>query len=204
MRLRLVAAAALLFFAGVARADSNTTIIVDLGTSSLNSGQLAIDFSNLNGTLVNGESETVTVLFESGQSIQYLLPYASLSAGLALGTNLSPYPQFASGTGTFLAADGSDLFTPIALGSADGSDGPNRPGEIGLILAFAPDFNSTGIYGFQFNINFPDPPGVSVTSGQFLLDVEPMPEPSTLLLALMGLAAILILHRTKQRQAASV
>lgn len=197
MKKILLAAVGLLSFSSLCRADSNTTITVDLGSATLSSGQLAIPFSALNGTLVSGQSETVTVLFDGGQSIAYAPPYASLSAALLIGTNLSPYPEFAAGTGTFLAANGSDLFTPIALGSADGTDGPNGPGEMALLLAFPPPFTGANIYGFQFNIDFPDPPGVSVNSGEFLLNVEPVSEPSAFLLVLAGLSALVGLRRTK-------
>lgn len=188
-----------LFFASGARANSSATVVVDLGALQLidTPTELVIPFGGLDGTLVSGQTEMVTVLFDSGESIEYLPPYIALNAGLVLGTNVATYPEFASGTGTFLAADGSDLFTPILLGSADEYDptNPSGPGEISVGIEFPPTFTATGIYGFQFDVTYPDTPGVAVTSGELLLNVQPVPEPSALLLSAMGLAALIGLAR---------
>jgi hypothetical protein len=205
MKMAPAVAVAVLLFASLARADSSTTITIDLGTSQLvnTTNELVIPFSGLNGTPVGGQTEMVTVLFDSGQSIEYMPPYLELNAGLRLNTNITPYPQFASGTGTFLAADGSDLFTPIRLGSADCI---NRDGSgcLAVGIEFPPTFSPTDIYGFRFDITYPDTPGATVTSGDLLLNVQPVPEPSTLLLSVMGLAALIGLRGQRETRGRQV
>jgi hypothetical protein len=199
MKLKFAVALAVGLFATLARADSSVTITVDLGTPQLfdTPTELVIPFSGLNGTLVSGQTEMVTVLFDSGEFIEYRPPYVALNAGLVLGTSVATYPEFASGTGAFLAANGSDLFTPIVLSSADEYDptNPDGPGEMAVGIEFPPTFTATGIYGFQFDITCPDTPGVAVTSGKLLLNVQPVPEPSSLLLSGIGLAALIGLAR---------
>jgi hypothetical protein len=76
MKLKFAVALAVGLFATLARADSSVTITVDLGTPQLfdTPTELVIPFSGLNGTLVSGQTEMVTVLFDSGEFIEYRPP----------------------------------------------------------------------------------------------------------------------------------
>jgi hypothetical protein len=192
-------------FIPAAQADSSATVTVSLGPPQfINTlGELITPFGDLNGTPVNGQSESITVLFANREFI--FSPGYDFDAGLVLQTSGVPCSGFfASGTGSFhRSANGAPLFSPIQLGSACGSNG-----ELAVGIEFPPLTGPYSVYGFQFNVTYPDSPGGSIGQGDLLLSfdnpdpavfIEPLPETATWTLLLAGIALLgLIRFRTSR------
>jgi PEP-CTERM motif len=196
----------ILLFASSAHAD---TVTVDLGPPQYisSTGQLDIAFSDLNGTPLDGESQTITILFSGGEYL-YTPDGYDFDTGLVLQTNGSDCPGFASGTGTFLGADGTPLFAPIALGSAEGC---GSSGELALGIEFPPLSGPYSAYGFQFDVTYPDDPGATIAAGDLLISfdnpwpevfVEPLPEPPTFVLLSAGLGVLGLAGRLMRKRIA--
>ncbi len=189
-----IALLVLIFASGQCSADSNQTVTVNLGPlQELQAQELTVPFTNLSDTPLSGQTQTLTFQFANAKWIYE--DEVPLFAGVILQTNDSTFPGFATGTGTFIGQNGELLFAPIELGSADASNGS-------FIVGFTPPLAlNAAIYGFQFNITYPDTAGITINGGDLVISGDgayvTTPEPALPLMLGFGLlCAVALKFRT--------
>jgi hypothetical protein len=184
-----MAVLAALMFIPAAFADSSQTITINIGvTPPGEDANIIIPFSNLSGTPLNGQSETINFVFTSPE---YIPTLGTLGAGMYLQTN-EAYPGFITGVGYLIGANGEPMGAPIVLGSSDCSCGVTGTG------IYPPPISTlTAVYGFQFDVTYPDSLGVIVGDGQLDINYTAVPEPSMWPMLLFGIALVVIFRFRK-------
>lgn len=167
----------------IARAGSIQTVTITLNDGSIKSGAniVRIPFTGLAGTPVAGESEIINFLFTNP-----IPQFGPLGATLILQTN-EPFPGLMHGVG-YISGIGTSG-SPYGLGAADCSCGFTAVG-------FYPTLTTlTEIYGFQFDVTYPDRTDVYIGDGQLAINYTATPEPATWGTLMLAMAVAMGLKR---------
>jgi hypothetical protein len=201
----------LLTLAGIARAD---TITVQLAQSG---GEYVATFDSFNGTPLNGQTQSIDMMFANGQSFHIfndegnssvLSFFGGLSVALQItGGGVCP-GDFLTGSSYLLGQNGMPLVAPGPIESACGNSSSVYPaGFVGVTpspltalyaeVGGAPAAPYT-FYGVHFDLTYPNVPGATVSDGQMSVDLEAgVPEPSSFLLLAVGLGFLVLARHYK-------
>jgi hypothetical protein len=160
----LACIALLPLFAGHVKAKS---VGIDLGDSRRVAFDTIIPFSDLNGTSLLGQSESLDFLFSEDKFVRLFSVTTAYSVLLVLQTNGGGLVGYLDGTGFLLGDHGDALQSPQLLGSASSTSASMAAGLFPLWAAGpARPFDH---HGLHFNLHFPTNPSVEVTAGELRL-----------------------------------
>ena len=196
----------LLALAGIAEAD---TITVQLTQQS---GQYVGTFGGLDGTPLNGQTQSIDMMFANGQSFyifndfgnsSVLSIFGGLSVGLQMtGGGVCP-GDFLTGSSYLLGQNGVPLVSPGPIESACANSSSVYPaGFVGVtpspLTALYAEVGGAPLapytfYGVHFDLTYPNVPGATVSDGQMRVDLEAgVPEPSSFFLLAVGLGFLVL------------
>ena len=187
------------------RADATTTtmnVIIDPGLPGLVAENITgLAFNNLNGMALNGQSQSLNLIFAGGN---WVATRSQLfEVGLSLSTDAGTFAGFVQGSGYVFDAAHNSLGA-CDFGSSDSSDGSMGLGVFPGASLLAPII----FYGVHFDLIFPANSSVHITSATLNLwddttsnpfGVDRIPsipdEPSTLLLLGLALAGLVLIYK---------
>jgi len=185
-----------------ARSDTLTFTINPADTGVVFSpGPIDLFSSNLNGTVVAGQSVSLDLVFNDDLLARlFLTDPQAFGIELNIHTNAGTFPGFAGPTtGFLLGPNGQQITDTQGAGRSDGSDGSFAVGLEGFTSASFGGAQAIDISGVHFDTSFP-PTGFVVTDAQLRFSLnstangvefgteQQLPEPSTLLL--LGIGAL--------------
>lgn len=143
-------------------------ISIDLGAAPNITSQVQTTFSDLNGTLLQGQSLSLDFLFSNGKFARlFSVTNPSFAVLITLNTTGSGVVGFLDGTGYLLDQSGSALGSPELLGSASGSDGTM---SVGLFPLLSGEFTTPlDFFGVHTDLMLPNGGSISITGGEFQL-----------------------------------
>ncbi len=163
---------AMLALAGIERAQA-TAIQIDLGNPNTLANDLAVAFSELDGTSLVGQTLSLDFSFTDQEFVRiFSVTSDAFIAGLALQTNGSGLVGFLDGTGYLIDAQGNAIPGFGVTGSSSGDDGSMFLGLFPLLKDADGTPNDDlprplDFFGVHYDLTFPSNPSVAVTGGQF-------------------------------------
>jgi len=176
-------------------------------------GSVDLFSSSLDGTVLSGQSLSLDVLLSDSvlAHIQAVDPN-SFGVNLEIFTNAPAGPGFAGPTtGFLLDSNGNQFGSTLTAGRSDGSDGSFSMGLVLFTSADLEDEINFEISGAEFATELPST-GYAITGAELIFTlgnhnrmafVDPgrnVPEPSTAMLTLVGLFAVLLAAFVKIRR----
>jgi len=216
MRKTSIVLVAFLVFGLCTQADTLQFAIppADIGPTFL-SGNITLLSPQLDGTVLAGQSLSLDLVLANTDLARLFLSNPGLfGIEMTIQTNAGTFPGFVGTTvGYLLDPNGNAVGQPQFAGRADGSDGSTSFG----LVSFTPE-NLDGkdvvdISGVHFDTTLPNS-GFVITNAELVLtlnDADPptdgngfkfgtaqqLPEPGTLLLLALGIAAVTVFIRRK-------
>lgn len=196
-----------------------TTIPINLGSPAIykDADLGPIDFSDLNGTPVNGSMLSLDFLFSGNQFVRLFsntTPF--FEVGVTLETDAGTSPGFVTDADGYLIDQNGNAIPNFGVtGRSQGSNGTTRIGLFPLLadssgtpnpfLTFPLDF-----YGVHFSFTLPNDPSVIITGADFTLfgrgrhsqfAVEPLPDRGDTWVLFSTAIIVLLAARTFVRDA---
>jgi hypothetical protein len=163
-------------------------------------------FSNdLNGIVLNGQNLSLNLMFSNEVLARlFLSDPTAFGIDLEIYTNASTFPGFAGPTTGYLLSPSDFQFgASQSAGRADGSNGTFDVGLVSFTTGGLDDAKNVDISGVHFGTTLPNN-GFVITDAQLRFSLnspndavefgtaKELPEPSTLLLTVVGVAGMLV------------
>jgi hypothetical protein len=167
-------------------------------------GSFDLFSSDLNGIVLNGQNLSLNLMFSNDVLARlFLSDPTSFGIGLEIYTSASTFPGFAGPTTGYLLSPSDFQFgASQSAGRADGSDGSFDIGLASFTTGGLDGAENVDISGVHFNTTLPNN-GAFITDAQLRFSLnspydavefgtaKQLPEPSTLLLTVVGLGCLL-------------
>jgi len=176
-------------------------------------GSFDLYSAGLNGVVLNGQNESWNLTFSNQVLARlFLSDPTSFGIGLEIHTSAGTFPGFAGPTtGYLLNPSGFQFGDSQSAGRADGSDGTFDMGLVSFTTSGLEGATNLDIRGVHFNTTLPND-GAVITDAQLRFSLnsphdavefgaaKQLPEPSTLLLTMVGMLGIALGLRRENRK----